>query len=155
MNRTTAFGTWRFADDYRRAAAAVQGVAQHDMDISAPRYYLLGHAIELSLKAFLLAKGVSLEELRSMKLFGHDLEKCLQRADSLGLKENVHLNEGERGCISLLNRTYKKKEHEYITTGYTVWPPHQALFSIIENILSGIKEVCMAATRLEEDAQNG
>jgi len=150
MNRTTAFGTWRFADDYRRAAVAVQGAAQYDMDISAPRYYLMGHAIELSLKAFLLAKGVSLEELRSMKLFGHDLEKCLERADSLGFKDNVQLNEGERGWISLLNKTYKKKEHEYITTGYIEWPPHQSLFLIVENILSGIKEVCVAATRQED-----
>lgn len=147
MNRTTAFGTWRFAEEYYRAAQAVERVATSDMDIAAPRYYLLGHALELSLKAFLLAKGIPAAELRNMKLFGHDLEKALVRSDELGLAALVTFSTEDRAAIKLLNLTYQAKEHEYITTGFVKWPQIPALIAIIEKILPAVRDICIAATR--------
>jgi hypothetical protein len=44
-----------------------------------PYYFLLGQSIELSLKAFLLGRGVPLKELRSRK-YGHNLETLLDEA---------------------------------------------------------------------------
>lgn len=146
MNRTTAFGTWRFSSEYLRAAEAVEAVAKSDMDIPAPRYYLLGHGIELALKAFLLAKGVPHEELRSMKLMGHDLEKALARAEGLDISDLVTLSSEERVSIELLNKTYQTKEHEYITTGYVQWPQTTMLFSVLNKVLPAIKAVCLEET---------
>lgn len=150
MNRTTAFGTWRFACEYLRAAEAVEAVAKSDMDIPAPRYYLLGHGIELAIKAFLLAKDVPLAELRSMKLMGHDLEKALYRAEGLGFSNLVSLSGEERASIELLNKTYQPKEHEYITTGYVVWPRTEVLFSVLNKVLPAIKAICIESTRKKD-----
>jgi hypothetical protein len=150
MNRTTAFGTWRFASEYLRAAEAVEAVAKSDMDIPAPRYYLLGHGIELALKAFLLSKGVPLEELRSMKLMGHELEKALVRAEGMGFSDLVTFSGEERAAVELLNKTYQPKEHEYITIGYVVWPQTTLLFSILNKVLPAIKALCLEATLQEE-----
>lgn len=150
MSRTTAFGTWRFASEYLQAAEAVEAIAKSNMDIPAPRYYLLGHGIELALKAFLLAKDVPLAELRSMKLMGHDLEKALARAEGLGLSDLVFLSSEERASIELLNKTYQPKEHEYITTGYVVWPRTALLFSVLNKVLPAIKAPCIESTRKEE-----
>lgn len=116
------------------------------MDIPAPRYYLLGHGIELALKAFLLAKGVPHEKLRSMKLMGHDLEKALARAEGLGISDLVTLSSEERVSIELLNKTYQTKEHEYITTGYVQWPQTTMLFSVLNKVLPAIKAVRLEAT---------
>lgn len=146
MNRTTAFGMWRFAESYLQAAEVVEDFSKSDLHIVAPRYYLIGHAIELSLKAFLLAKGVSLQELRSMKLIGHDLERALVRAEALGFLEISPLSDEERNLIILLNKTYHSKEHEYITTGYVVLPETKKLLSILKMVLSSIKILCLDAT---------
>lgn len=153
MKRTTAFGTWRFASEYLRAAEAVEAIAKNDADIAAPRYYLLGHGIELALKAFLLAKDVSIAELRSMKLMGHDLEKALIRAEGLGLSALVPLSSEERSFIVLLNKTYQPKEHEYIETGYAVWPQTSLLFAVLKKVLAAIKPECLSATLKEADDQ--
>jgi hypothetical protein len=48
-----------------------------------PMYFLLGHAIELTLKAYLLASGVSAATLRNR--VGHDLEQAFQSAKNHGL----------------------------------------------------------------------
>lgn len=146
INRTTAFGTWRFAHQYERAARAVDAIAKTDLDVAAPRYYLLGHSIELALKAFLLARNVPHEELRSMKLMGHDLEKALARAEGVGLQEFVEFSLEERASIELLNKTYQPKEHEYIVTGYTAWPQTAVLLAILEKLLPSIKSECLEAT---------
>ena len=49
-----------------------------------PRYFMLCHAIELALKAYLALHGVSVRKLQSRK-FGHDLEKLLSKAMERGL----------------------------------------------------------------------
>jgi hypothetical protein len=144
MNRTTAFGAWRFADEYCRAAAAVNSIATGCEDLVSPRYYLLGHSIELALKAFLLSKGVPLSELRSKKL-GHDLEKALVRAEELGLQNAVTVSDQERADIILLNKTYQSKEHEYISTGSFQVPKMERLLAILHKVLPAIRATCLEA----------
>lgn len=53
-------------------------------DLAFPRYFLMAHSIELFLKAFLAAHGMSKSELR--KRFSHDLEKILPACLDLGLQ---------------------------------------------------------------------
>jgi hypothetical protein len=144
--RTTAFGTWRFASEYLSAARAVNAAIDHPLDLCAPRYYLLGHGIELAIKAYLLAHRVPLSELRSMTLMGHDLVKALDRAVGLNLLDLVELSDEEVSAIRLLNETYRRKEHEYITTGATRWPPTDLLFRALDSLLGSTKDVCFQAT---------
>ncbi len=53
---------------------------------SWPRYFMLCHAIELALKAYLSARGKSTS---SLKKFGHDLRTLLSSAASAGLPLGV------------------------------------------------------------------
>jgi hypothetical protein len=52
-------------------------------------YYLFCHAIELLLKAFLLANGISKKDLPKRDIYGHNLEKILKKANELGLGKFV------------------------------------------------------------------
>ena len=73
MERTTAFGLWRYAKEFFEAAKKIQEPSNSiQQKISIPAYYLLGHSIELSLKAFLKAQGFTIEKLKNK--YGHDLE---------------------------------------------------------------------------------
>jgi hypothetical protein len=51
--------------------------------LSQPVYFLLSHALELTLKSYLLAKGMHPDELTSL---GHNLLKAHARAAELGLQ---------------------------------------------------------------------
>jgi hypothetical protein len=55
--------------------------------ISWPRYFLLCHAVELALKAFLSRQGIAEETLR--KCFGHKIDKLVAEAmsRSLGIQQ--------------------------------------------------------------------
>ena len=48
------------------------------------RYFLLCHAVEMGLKAFLASRGVSIEKLEE-KPFGHHLDRLMNRAARKGL----------------------------------------------------------------------
>ncbi len=47
---------------------------------------MLCHAVELALKAFLLAHGVPLKDLESNQKFGHKIDALLKEAHDRGLK---------------------------------------------------------------------
>lgn len=149
MKRTTAFGLWRFAKEYLSAAVLVGSDPTHE--ISAPRYYLLGHSTELALKAFLLTNGVSLNELRQQ--IGHDLEAALEKANAFGLDKIVSISPEEDYSVRLLSRTYKPKEHEYIVIGYRQLPQPELIVSFIERLLNATRKLCSDATiSAEEDS---
>lgn len=86
--------------------------------VSLPAYFLLGRSIELSLKAFLLHCGMTIEELRSKK-HGHDLSALLIEAMNRGLSKLVKLEAQEIGVIDLLSYDYMEKRFEYRVTGGT------------------------------------
>jgi N-acetylglutamate synthase-like GNAT family acetyltransferase len=52
-----------------------------------PAYFLAMHSIELSLKAFMRLRGVTVHELRSRK-YGHGIRACYRKAKELGLREH-------------------------------------------------------------------
>jgi hypothetical protein len=140
--RTTPFGLWYFASDYLSAAQLVGAAPKHE--ISAPRYYLLGHAAELALKAFLLSKGVPLDELKSKIV--HDLEKAFTKAVEFGLTELALISPEEEGSLLLLNKTYKPKEHEYIVTGYRHFPSPALIESFVTKVQKASHAMCLSTT---------
>jgi hypothetical protein len=81
---------------------------------SWPRYFLLCHAIELALKAFLTLHGVSEDDL--MYDFGHDLKKLLKHAERHGLKLTPETQE----AIKRLARAHKEHWARYPREDITV-----------------------------------
>ncbi|WP_235264256.1 hypothetical protein [Delftia sp. RIT313] len=122
--RTTPIGMVRYGHEflvsafilYRNAAEA-----DHRMVIPpVPAMYLLGHGLELTFKAYLLANDVSLAHLR--QAVGHDLEKALLESRAQGLDSLVQWSACEEAALTLLNRLYRSKELEYIVTGTKLIP---------------------------------
>jgi hypothetical protein len=142
--RTTAFGLWRFAEDYLNAALLVKRPAESfrdNLEISIPAYFLAGHSIELSLKAFLRARGVSVGDLRS-KAYGHNLEAILRESRRRKLGLVVSLTKTDIDSVFLLNQVYKPKELEYIVTGYRQFPAYGALVVCAKKLVQGLKDYC-------------
>jgi hypothetical protein len=130
---TTPIGLARYAHDFFDSARAVEeqlGKATNFNLVSpVPSMYLIGHSIELALKAYLLQHGLTLSDLRSYKKYGHDLHACQIKANELGLAAIVSFHPAEEGAIELLNNLYSTKQLEYIVTGTKYMPA----FGLVES----------------------
>lgn len=105
MMGPTAYGVFLLADDYLQAAEDTAGRSGKLTD--GPTRLLSYHACELYLKAYLRAKGESLDALRP---HGHDLLALLELAETLGLMPH-----------SLKKRLKKASEtKEYVHVRYEV-----------------------------------
>jgi hypothetical protein len=134
--RTTALGLWRHAKEFADAASLILNRA--GSAVSLPTYYLLGHSIELSLKAFLVGRGLKVAKLRS-KAFGHDLRACLEEARRLKLGREVKLTPMEVGVIQLLSFDYAAKRFEYRETGVYHLPLIDVLEQVTHKLVHGLK----------------
>jgi hypothetical protein len=70
------------AGDYMIAAENLR-TDEHSISLVAPTYFLRSHAIELLLKARLLANGWTVEQCR--KKLGHRLSDAMNEAEAVGL----------------------------------------------------------------------
>ena len=70
------------AEEYVESARQLVAIKGGTRRWSGPIYFLLGHAMELALKAYLAASGVSMGTLR--RRIGHDLKLALRRAQEHG-----------------------------------------------------------------------
>ncbi|MDQ1187113.1 hypothetical protein [Agrobacterium larrymoorei] len=70
-------------------------ITKDDERLKYPTYFLLVHSIELFLKSFLAAKGVTKRELKKADI-RHDLEKLYERCDELGLPKVSYLRDFTR-----------------------------------------------------------
>ena len=129
--KTTPIGLTRYAHDFFDSARAVEdqlGKATSFKLVSpVPSLYLIGHSIELALKAYLLQHGLTLRELR-YKPYSHDLLACQRKAKELGLAAIVSFSSAEEGAVELLNDLYSTKQLEYIVTGTKYRP----IFGLVE-----------------------
>ena len=99
---------WALANSYYSAAARF--LEADGGETFMPSLYLLLHALELHLKAFLFSQGMNDKQLRAI---GHDLLVCLSACRKRGFFQHVHLSWRELMQIARLNRYYKSKELEY------------------------------------------
>lgn len=115
--RTTPIGLLRYAwEIFDTALAADDEIGRRpgfEIIAPVPVMYLVGHSIELALKAYLVHEGVSLDELPTKK-YGHNLEKCFDSASQLGLSNIVQVEEGEIDAMKVLNELYSTKQLNYI-----------------------------------------
>src|SRR5664279_4178495 len=98
--RTTSIGLARYAKEFLEAALAVDDSVgmrkEYQIIPPIPVLYLVGHSIELALKAFLVHKGMLVSELRS-KAYGHDLLKCWEKSIELGLGDIFTFTSNDTG----------------------------------------------------------
>jgi len=127
-DRTTGIGLARYAYDYIHAAIVVE---RHDEAPGAispvPAYFLAMHGIELTLKAFLRHKGISVKDLRSKK-FSHDLHACYRKAKELGLNEFFKEHPNDASALQMLVSLNDHQGLRYIKTGVKHFP----LWSLVE-----------------------
>jgi hypothetical protein len=125
-DRTTAIGLARFAYEYIDAAMLID--QQHgalrgfELVSPTPAYFLALHGIELSLKAFLRHRGVSVRELRSPRHFGHDLRRCYRKAKELGLREIFRMRADDMRAMLMLLDLNEFQGLRYIRTGLKRFP---------------------------------
>ena len=142
QGRTTSAGLWRFARDYARAAALVANGTEDDF--SDPMFFLYGRSIELSLKAFLVARGNSYAKLRNPP-YGHNLSNLLKEARRRRLGTVCKLAPREVAVIQLLNIEYSTKNHEYIVTGTFRSPNVIGLHLTANRLVRNLERFCVNA----------
>lgn len=140
-NRTTPIGLSRYAREFFDCAMTAYNSTKvkpgHEIITPVPILYLAGHSIELSLKSFLVYKGVLLKDLPTNK-YGHNLLKCLKKAKELGLDSIVNLNNVEMQMLELLNELYCSKQLNYIVTGSKQYPLFGPIQKACQKLLEGI-----------------
>jgi hypothetical protein len=98
--------------------------------------FLVGQAIELAMKAYLLAKGISLRQLR--RDYGHELHRSLRKAKESGLASVVSLSADEEQVVELLDSLYSTKQLQYIVTGAKTFPVFGPLESVTRKLVYAI-----------------
>lgn len=139
--RTTPVGLSRYAKDFFDCALAVDETIGErpgfEINAPVPVMYLVGHAIELSLKAYLSSRGISLEDLASRK-YGHNLVKCYNQACQLGLLDLVAFEPEEVEGMKVLNELYCTKQLNYIVTGEKLFPVFGPIQGFAERLLAAV-----------------
>jgi hypothetical protein len=148
--RTTPIGMARYAFEFLEAARTVDDKigSQPGYEIvpPIPVLYLAGHAIELSLKAYLLSRGVALREVRQL---GHNLHACLRKAKELGLLDIVQFTGQEMGAVEILDGLYSTKQLEYIVTGAKQFPIFGPVESFAVRLFNAVSDAVGFDKRLE------
>jgi len=142
-DRTTPFGMWRYGNDFRSAAIAV--LKEHNDKHFMPYYFLIGQSIELSLKAFLLGRGVELDTLR--KKYRHNLQKLLKEARHRKLGTEVKLDNIHCGGIDILSIEYSDRRYQYIRTGGMLLPEVWIVQEAADKLSEGLKQYCYDKTK--------
>lgn len=138
--RTTSIGMAHYAAEFMEAALAADdklgNKPGHEIVAPIPVMFLVGQAIELSLKAFLLHRGVTLRQLR--KSHGHQLRSALKKAKELGLSSLTQITDEEQSVIELLDDLYASKQLQYIVTGEKVFPVFGSLERVALKLIHAI-----------------
>lgn len=130
-DRTNAIGLFNYAHSY--AASAVLLSKNRPVDTThaeAPVDFLAFHAIELYLKAFLRAHGLS---VAGIKKVGHKLTALRNKAQELGLSVV-----DENGVIDLAEMSMM--ERRYIVTGAKQRHEHATVFEVCRHLHHDVGE---------------
>ena len=127
----SAIGTFNFAHSFWHAGSALRtgDWAQGVSHARKPVEFLYWHAIELFLKAFLLASGISETDLRKSS-YGHDLPALARAATNRGLL----LKDRDSAVLSLMPTKADMIELRYMTPGLRIVPEHEELETTCDNL---------------------
>jgi hypothetical protein len=108
--------------------------------VTMPTYYLLGHATEVVLKAFLLAGGEELKKLKN-KPYSHDIAEAAKSVVEAKHSAISPLVQEYLPEIELLSGYYKAKELEYRVTGFKSFPQKERLIAFLQAVIPLIEPV--------------
>ena len=130
----------QLAEEYLNAAKTLHPVPPN---VSFVCYFLYGHALELTLKAFLISQGAT---SRKLKRIGHNLERAVCAAAEHQPFQRVPLSERDRTIIAWIGEYYKDKEFEYLITGYRSIPNPDEVRELCERVQRDVKPLIREAT---------
>ncbi|MGD8787182.1 MAG: hypothetical protein PVJ60_07145 [Phycisphaerales bacterium] len=78
---------------------------------SPVKSYLLGHALELFLKSFLMKKGTSIKKLK--KTFSHNIDRLLKESLKHDIEDCIHISDELKADIASFSKFYSAKHYEY------------------------------------------
>jgi hypothetical protein len=140
------FALNHYAKDFLRAGSYLEELPNGEF--SPVQLYLFAHAIELALKAFLRASGLSLKVLANT--YGHKLALLLNEAESRDLLAAVSLKLEERAEIRRADQYYSEKLFEYpnlveMLKGFPEKPDPALLRTAAEVLVRDLEAVCADA----------
>lgn len=146
--RMSPVGFALYAEEFLKAGESIpaHSQARGNTTFTPVPYYMFCRALELILKAFLLAKDRSLDELRSR--YRHDLEKLWREANDLGLSAVVGTYAPSfEADLASVNSYYKGKAFEYFdfrrwAHGYQGLPPLDTFREEVGKIVEKTKKFC-------------
>lgn len=146
MSNLSPYGFFHYGRSFFDTAKAFKQSAY----FSPVPYYLHCHAIELLLKAFLLAKGVPKTDLPKPALYRHDLDKILKKAKELGLGAVVTITQEQEKEIEKANKYYADKGFEYFyvinaVRAYPELPDLSSLEWVASALLTQLEAICLNA----------
>jgi hypothetical protein len=118
------------AEAYLRAAQKLDQSSEGPA--SSPQYYLACHSIELILKAFILIKGGTEDEVREIR---HDLLKAWERATELGLcPKDKRIGQ----IVTMLAPYHLDHGFRYRKTRLVTLPVYSELCEIVERLVQKV-----------------
>lgn len=125
---------WALANSYSTSSRHLQA-AENSTQTFMPSMFLLLHALELHLKAYLIARGHTDKQLRAI---GHDLTKGLRACFQNDLASHVQFSWRELIKIARVNHYYKGKELEYFVPKAKNFGNVERLAEIVDRVSRGI-----------------
>lgn len=131
-----------YASDFFEAAR--NATSLRDADFSPARLYLLCHALELALKAYLSLRGKSGEGLGAI-VPRHDLRSLLAQADASGLGDLVRFTAHQRAQVHKAALYYSESVFEYpalaeALRGHPQTPDVEALLGVLAPLVSAVRQ---------------
>jgi hypothetical protein len=124
------------------------GMPDSDRDRSPVKYFLLCKSVELSLKAYLLAKKIPAKLLGSKTQgYGHDIIRLLTEAETHSLSDTVSLSASEKQAVIEAEPYYTERVFDYFNVkealaGYPRGPVLADLQAAAERLYEGVRQAC-------------
>mgnify|MGYP006097278469 CR=1 FL=1 len=120
--------------DYLKATKTLQ---TNPIFADYPYYFCAFQSIELSLKAFLRAKGMTKNEMKGK--FGHSIRKLYERAKKEGLSDLIELTEEDEGMLLQCGELFTQKVYQYTEVGMKSVITPVKITQIMENLYNAIR----------------
>ncbi len=124
------------AGDYMIAAENLR-TDEHSIYLVAPTYFLRSHAIELLLKACLLANGWTIKRCEKL---GHQLGKAMSEAEAVGLV----LSHETRSVVKTLSPLHEDYTFRYRPEKAYAFPNASAATDAVAELFDRVHEIVRA-----------
>lgn len=145
IERYHPIGFYHLAEDFYRAAAhsAQLNEGKSRLHYDLVLYHLHTHSIELSLKAFLRAKGFGVKELKSK--FSHGIIGLARKSAELKLR--VRKPKRSLQVVERLDQLVNLQTFRYFEAGFLSLPTLKEVRELNERMLAAVRPACLAAIK--------